>query len=75
MNRLSKDLRTVPNAPASAASAPTHATSSSRRFRVAGPAWQLPREREFGTGYGKSSGYASDRRYADNWGQERFRMA
>ena len=33
------------------------------------------RERDFGVGYGNSSGYASDRRYAEDWGQERFRMA
>ena len=33
------------------------------------------RERDFGVGYGNSRGYASDRRYAEDWGQERFRMA
>ena len=32
--------------------------------------------REFGTGYGKSSGYASpDRRYAPDWRQGAFRLA
>lgn len=30
------------------------------------------RERDFGVGYGNSSGYASDRCYTRNWGQERF---
>lgn len=70
MNRLTRNNRTAPTA--SESTAPTPA---SRRFRIAGPAWQAPREREFGTGYGNSSGYASDRRYAENWGQERFRMA
>ena len=50
-------------------------TSASNRFRIAGPAWQQVRQRDFGVGYGNSSGYASDRRYAEDWGQERFRMA
>lgn len=31
------------------------------------------RDRDFGVGYGNSSGYASGRRYADNWGNTRFR--
>lgn len=32
------------------------------------------RERDFGVGYGRSSGYASARRYAAPWnGQPRFR--
>lgn len=32
------------------------------------------RERDFGVGYGSSSGYASDKRYASAaWGQLRFR--
>ena len=31
------------------------------------------RARDFGTGYGRSSGYASDRRYTSDWGQARFR--
>lgn len=70
MNRLTRNNRTAPTTAES-----TAATPASRRFRIAGPAWQAPREREFGTGYGNSSGYASDRRYAENWGQERFRMA
>lgn len=70
MNRQSQDHHTTATASASTTSA-----SASRRFRVAGPAWLLPRERDFGVGYGNSSGYASDRRYAENWGQERFRMA
>lgn len=30
------------------------------------------RPRDFGVGYGNSSGYASTRRYADNWGNARF---
>ncbi|MBX3711223.1 MAG: hypothetical protein KF800_04630 [Lysobacter sp.] len=30
-------------------------------------------ERTTGTGYGRSSGYASARRYTSDWGQVRFR--
>ncbi len=33
------------------------------------------RERDFGVGYGKSSGYASDKRYANAWGQLLFRCS
>ena len=32
-------------------------------------------ERDFGVGYGTSSGYASARRYASDWGPTRFRCA
>jgi hypothetical protein len=31
------------------------------------------RERDFGIGYGASSGYALDKRYTSDWGQARFR--
>jgi hypothetical protein len=30
------------------------------------------RERDFGIGYGSSSGYALDKRYTSDWGQARF---
>jgi len=33
------------------------------------------RERDFGVGYGSSSGYASNRRYASNWSEPRFRCS
>ena len=33
------------------------------------------REREFGTSYGRSSGYASAKRYTNDWGLTRFRFA
>ena len=33
------------------------------------------RERDFGIGYGSSSGYATDRRYVNDWGLTRFRCA
>jgi len=32
------------------------------------------RNRDFGVGYGNSSGYASGKHYARNWGQARFRF-
>ena len=34
-----------------------------------------PRERDFGIGYGKSSGYATNRRYTTEWAGARFRVA
>lgn len=34
-----------------------------------------PRERDFGVGYGKSSGYAATRRYTTEWAGPRFRVA
>lgn len=33
------------------------------------------RARDFGVGYGSSSGYASERRYTSDWSQIRFRLA
>ena len=33
------------------------------------------RERDFGIGYGSSSGYASAKRYVNDWGLTRFRCA
>ena len=74
MNRLTRNNRTAPTAAESTAST-TASTTVSRRFRIAGPAWQAPREREFGTGYGNSSGYASAKRYTNDWGLTRFRCA
>jgi hypothetical protein len=35
----------------------------------------IHRERDFGVGYGNSSGYASNRHYAHDWMQPRFRCA
>lgn len=32
-------------------------------------------QRTTGTGYGRSSGYATDKRYTSDWGQLRFRCA
>ena len=39
---------------------------------IAAPA-RIHRERDFGVGYGNSSGYASNRRYADSRAQTFFR--
>lgn len=39
------------------------------------PARRERRERDFGTGYGTSSGYAAPRRYASAPGLSRFRCA
>jgi hypothetical protein len=39
------------------------------------PARREHRERDFGIGYGNSSGYVSNRRYASHWGAPRFRFA
>jgi len=39
------------------------------------PVRHIHRERDFGVGYGNSSGYASTRRYAQDWMQPRFRCA
>ena len=39
------------------------------------PARRERRERDFGVGYGRSSGYAASRRYVNDWGLTRFRCA
>ena len=39
------------------------------------PARRERRERDFGIGYGSSSGYASAKRYVNDWGLTRFRCA
>lgn len=38
------------------------------------PRRQSHRTRDFGVGYGSSSGYASERRYTNDWSQIRFRL-
>jgi hypothetical protein len=42
---------------------------------VAMPRRRSYRTRDIGTGYGRSSGYALDKRYTTDWGQIRFRCA
>jgi hypothetical protein len=39
------------------------------------PVRHTHRERDFGVGYGNSSGYASTRQYASNWAPPRFKFA
>ena len=39
------------------------------------PTRHTHRERDFGVGYGNSSGYASNRQYASNWAPPRFKFA
>jgi hypothetical protein len=50
--------------PSVAATARVESVSASARYR----------DRDFGTGYGHSSGYGLDRRYTSDWGQPRFRF-
>ena len=42
---------------------------------IAGKSRRSYAARSFGVGYGKSSGYAMDKRYTTDWGQIRFRCA
>ncbi|CAN5639504.1 hypothetical protein BH23PSE2_BH23PSE2_08930 [soil metagenome] len=42
---------------------------------LAPPARREHRQRDFGIGYGSSSGYASNPRYASHWGAPRFRFS
>ena len=41
--------------------------AAARPSIAAAPVRREYRERDFGVGYGRSSGYASDRRYANSW--------
>lgn len=45
----------------------------STRPVISAPRVDRARARDFGVGYGNSSGYATTRRYASNWGAPRFR--
>lgn len=55
---------------------PTPSASSPRASNVIPmPERHVHRERDFGVGYGNSSGYATNRRYAQDWMQPRFRCA
>ena len=46
---------------------PRNANRNVLRSTVDVPTRREYRERDFGVGYGRSSGYASDRRYASAW--------
>lgn len=67
MNALHTDTALHSIAPSAPVSRPATPVASIAR--------REPRERDFGIGYGNSSGYASHRRYASNWGETRFRCA
>ena len=54
--------------------APSANADAGRSNVVALPVRQR-RERDFGVGYGSSSGYAASRRYVNDWGLSRFRCA
>jgi len=49
--------------------------AAERRMGAAEPARRQHRERDFGIGYGSSSGYASGKRYTPDWRQPHFRCA
>jgi len=67
MNAIHFFQATVPNSRTAAQPADASTTPAPLRTR------HLHRERDFGVGYGNSSGYASARRYVDNRTQPRFR--
>jgi hypothetical protein len=46
----------------------------SPRRQAPAPTRHMYRARDFGVGYGKSSGYASDKRYTPIWAQPRFKF-
>ena len=55
---------------------PNPATTTTRQAaQGAAPVRHLHRERDFGVGYGNSSGYATPRRYTSNRAQPLFRFA
>jgi hypothetical protein len=66
MNIRSFQTRPTPN--------PAPSTTN-QAAQGADPVRHLHRERDFGVGYGNSSGYASNRRYTTNWAQPLFRCA
>lgn len=63
MNTKTQQNRTAPTTP------------TAQVLAFVAPTRQLHRERDFGVGYGNSSGYASHRRYTAEWTQPRFRVA
>lgn len=55
-------------------------TATARRVPASAIVSPMPtrysrRERDFGIGYGNSSGYASTRQYVSNWAPPRFKFA
>jgi hypothetical protein len=62
-NTLSSPILRTPAAVLSRSEAIAYTASAPNRYR----------ERDFGIGYGASSGYALDKRYTSDWGASRFR--
>lgn len=62
MNLTQRHAPPVPRTPVAVQAQAGSATHSGRY-----------RERDFGIGYGASSGYALEKRYTSDWGQVRFR--
>ena len=62
MNTSHTHVSLAPRTPV-AVQSQVESTPSSARYR----------ERDFGIGYGASSGYAQDKRYTSDWGQAHFR--
>ncbi len=52
----------------------TPAPASQALVEIVAQARRAYRERDFGIGYGRSSGYGLDRRYTSDWGTQRFRF-
>ena len=67
MNTL--NTATVPTATVEAADNARKVVPFSARARLG------YRERDFGVGYGRSSGYGLDKRYTSDWGRLQFRCA
>jgi hypothetical protein len=61
------------NAFRTTATSPNPSSPSKNAIAVTLPVRHVHRERDFGVGYGNSSGYASTRRYVDSRSQPRFR--
>jgi hypothetical protein len=64
MNAMHTHAMLAPRTPATVPSRDESASQLTHASRY--------RERDFGIGYGTSSGYALDKRYTSDWGQARF---
>jgi hypothetical protein len=72
------NLRYFPVRPNQSATSSNPAPASSTTASAAegaAPVRHLHRERDFGVGYGNSSGYATHRRYTTTWAKPLFRCA
>jgi hypothetical protein len=69
MNVRTFEVRNPSSPSTTTQSAPADQANQAAQIR------HLHRERDFGVGYGNSSGYASNRRYTTEWAQPLFRCA